>query len=248
MGMRGGGGSQMQMAVPFKGAVRVLVIATVASWFLLQILLEQFVLDTPWVTQLLALHPGKVLEFFIWQPVTYMFLHAMDPFHILFNMLILWWLGTELEQVWGARYFTLYYFVCGIGAAVIYSLITVVYSIVSGNLGPLVIPVVGASGAVFGMLLAYGILFGDRIVYFMFIFPMQARWFVMIIGGMEVIMLLNQGIGGGKVANLAHLGGIAAGYMMLVFTTWWRKRRKPPGASGRKLKLVVDNAKPKYWN
>jgi membrane associated rhomboid family serine protease len=97
--------------------------------------------------------------------------------------------------------------------------------------------------------LAYGILFGDRIVYFMFVFPMQARWFVVLLGAAELIMLINQGIGGGKVANLAHLGGIVAGYLTLVFTTWLKKRRKPPGSgSGRKLKLVVDNAKPKYWN
>lgn len=249
MGFRSpGGGSPMQMMVPFKGVVRFLVLATVATWFLLQILLEQFLLDTPLITQLFALHPGKVIEFFIWQPLTYMFLHSTDPFHILFNMLILWWLGTELEQTWGAKYFTIYYFASGIGAAIIYTIVTVLYSIISGNLSPLVIPVLGASGAVFGLLLAYGILFGDRVVYFMFIFPMQARWFVMLLGGVEVIMLINQGIGGGKVANLAHLGGILAGYLTLVFTTWWRRRRKPPGSGGRKLKLVVDNAKPKYWN
>ncbi len=251
MGFRspgGGGGSPMQMMVPFKGTVRLLIIVTVATWFLLQILVEQFLLDTPLVTQILALHPGKVIEFFIWQPLTYMFLHSTDPFHILFNMLILWWLGTELEQTWGSRYFTIYYFACGIGAGVIYTFVTVLYSIFSGNLTPLVIPVLGASGAVFGLLLAYGIIFGDRVVYFMFIFPMQARWFVVLLGAVEVIMLINQGIGGGKVANLAHLGGIVAGYLTLSFTTWWRRRRKPPGSGGRKLKLVVDNAKPKYWN
>lgn len=243
------GPTQFQMMVPFTGVVKKLVIINLAVWFVLQIIIEQFLLSSPWITGTFGLQPGQLLEFYIWQPVTYMFLHDVNPFHILFNMLILWWLGAELENQWGRRFFTLYYFVCGVGAALIYSAGVIGYSLLSGRLDPLYMPVIGASGAGFGLMLAYGIVFGERIVYFMFVFPLKAKYFVMILGAVELVMLLNQGIGGGgKVANLAHLGGIISGFLFLNFWTIWRRRRRPPGG-GRKLRLVVDNENtPKYWH
>ena len=252
MGFRGGN-NQFQMMIPFTKGVKVLVITSAVIWFLVQVVLEQFVLSQPYLTEIFALTPLKVIEFSLWQPVTYMFFHDLGPFHILFNMLILWWLGAELEQHWGTRFFMVYYFVCGVGAAIIYTLVTTIYSLTSGNLTVLAAPVIGASGAVFGLMLAYGIVFGERVVYFMFVFPMKARYFVMILGGIEFVMVLNNGIGGGKAANLAHLGGLISGFLFLVFWSRWskmKKRRKEGG--GRKLRLVVDNKEvrrgPKYWN
>jgi membrane associated rhomboid family serine protease len=112
-------------------------------------------------------------------------------------------------------------------------------------------------------MLAYGILFGERIVYFMMVFPMRAKWFVLILGAVEVATLLNSGIGGSQVANLAHLGGLASGFIFLRTYTWWQQRRWRNKSSkrGRGLKLVVDNDRsgdgkppggggdgPKYWN
>jgi membrane associated rhomboid family serine protease len=116
--------------------------------------------------------------------------------------------------------------------------------------------VVGASGAIFGLLLAYGMIFGERVVTFMMLFPMRAKYFVMILGGVEIATLL--GGGHGRVANLAHIGGLAAGFLFLqVYTrlqqSRWRKQGSKRG--GRGLRLVVNNPKndekkdgPKYWN
>lgn len=251
----GGGGPSFQMNIPFTKSVKTLVIANVVVWFFLQVILEQFFLSEPFVTQYFSLIPGKVIEFFVWQPITYMFLHDVGPTHILFNMLILWMLGSELEGHWGSRFFTVYYFVCGIGAALIYILVSTVYGLSSGNMQALYTPVLGASGAIFGLMLAYGIIFGERVVYFMFVFPMKARFFIMILGAVELVMILNNGIVGGKVANLAHLGGIISGFLFLTFWTRWSRGQKQRQTSkaGRKLRLVVDNNNeapkgPKYWN
>ena len=115
---------------------------------------------------------------------------------------------------------------------------------------------VGASGAVFGLLLAYGMIFGERIVYLVF-FPMRAKYYVMILGAVEAATLLNNG-GRSNVANLAHLGGIAAGYLFLQGYTRFQQsrwRKQSSKRSGRGLRLVVNNGKkdeekdgPKYWN
>src|SRR5688500_12187739 len=103
--MRGGGGPSMQMQIPFTKTVKSLVIVNVAIWFVVQVLVEQLLLKSPVITEALALTPGKILEsFFIWQPITYMFLHDVSPTHILFNMLVLWMIGSELESTWGSRF------------------------------------------------------------------------------------------------------------------------------------------------
>jgi membrane associated rhomboid family serine protease len=243
--------------MPLKGMVRNLVIANVAIWLILQVIVEQFFLSSPFVTHYMALVPGWVIErFFAWQPVTYMFVHSLSPLHILSNMLLLWWLGGELESHWGSRFFTSFYFASGIGAAVIYIIGVAIYSLVTGRIGGLDIPVVGASGAIFGLMMAYGIVFGERTVLFFFVFPMKARWLVIIMGAMEVVLVLNHGVAGSGVANLAHLGGLIAGFLFLWIVTRYRryKSRRDTKARGRKLTLVVDNNKsrgshdPKYWN
>jgi len=145
----------------------------------------------------------------IWQPLTYLFLHG-GLFHILFNMLTLWMFGTELERMWGSRFFTKYYFAAGLGAAAT----QVILSFVPGDFGDqmYLTTTIGASGAVYGVLLAYALYFPNRPIYMYFVFPIPAKYFVMILGG---ISLLSSVGGGGGVAHTAHLGGLVAGYLYL---------------------------------
>ncbi len=248
-------GPQFQTVVPFTKAVRALVITNVVIWVGLVLVLQGLILGNSLVFDWFALVPARVIsDFWIWQTFTYMFLHTTGVFHILFNMLILWWFGAELEARWGSKFFVTYYLVCGVGAGFIYLLGTVAYSLVTGHVLSLTAPLVGASGATYGLLLAYGLLFGDRVIYFMMLFPMKARFFVMIIGAVELFTMMDSGTGS-QVANLAHLGGLISGYIFLTFVTRWRSRQTSASAKrGRRLKLVVDNEKkppengPKYWN
>lgn len=240
------------MQMPMTKTVKWLLIANVACWVVIQILGEYALRLFP-ATSLLGMTPASVLyRYYFWQPFTYMFLHSMDVTHILFNMLMLWWLGAELEMRWGQRFFLTYYLVCGVGAAFIYIAGMWGYASMTGNINGLTVPVVGASGALFGLMLAYGVLFGERIVHFMMLFPMKAKYMVMILGAIQLFSMITNQAGG--VAYLAHLGGIIAGYIFLKSRQKWSdlkssiKYRK----RGRNLRLVVDNEKPKetpkYWN
>ncbi|MGZ3722261.1 MAG: rhomboid family intramembrane serine protease [Bdellovibrionales bacterium] len=253
-------GPQFQAVVPFKGAVKGLVIANVAVWLGLVLIPGLFMHNSMFV-DLFGLVPERVItSFWIWQVFTYMFMHASGVFHILFNMLILWWFGAELEGRWGNKFFLTYYLVCGVGAGIIYLLGTTLYAYISGNVTGMITPLVGASGATFGLLLAYGLLFGERVIYFMMLFPMKAKYFTMIIGGVELVTMMD-GSSGTQTANLAHLGGLVVGFVFLTFVARYRAGKSSgPSKRGRKLKLVVDNEReqdrkptsdqqgPKYWN
>jgi membrane associated rhomboid family serine protease len=152
-----------------------------------------------------GLVPGAVLgSFSVWQLVTYMFLH--DPYgfgHILFNMLTLYMFGADLERQWGRRAFLRFYFLCGIGAGVC----VVIANALAGSLNTRTI---GASGAIYGLLLAFGVLYPDRTVLFSFLFPIKAKYFVMIIGA--IAFLSSLGASEGSVSHFAHLGGMIFGY------------------------------------
>ena len=159
----------------------------------------------------LSLVPHDVIERgWIWQPATYMFLHG-GTFHILFNMLSLWMFGTDLELSWGSRFFARYYAVTGIGAGLVTVLVSLLpfqeaTSMYYGS-------TVGASGAIFGLLLAYGLYFPERRIYLYFLFPIPAKYFVMIFGG--VALLSSVSGGGGNLAHFTHLGGLVVGYVYL---------------------------------
>jgi membrane associated rhomboid family serine protease len=146
----------------------------------------------------------------LWRPFTYMFLHGGIG-HILFNMLALWMFGVELERMWGSRFFLKYYFVCGVGAALTTTLLAFVPLSIFDHLYTAL--TVGASGAIYGVLLAYALYFPNRPIYIYFVFPVPAKYFVMIMGGISLLSSLS-GPGGG-VAHTAHLGGIVAGYLYL---------------------------------
>ena len=165
----------------------------------------------PAVTLYLALVPAAIVErWFAWQPLTYMFLHD-GVFHILFNMLMLWMFGTDLERTWGTRFFLRYYFVAGIGAAVV----TVLLSLAPLPFADLLYytPTVGASGAIYGVLLAYGLMFPNRPIYLYLLFPIPARVFVLIMCAIALLSSISRG--GSNIAHSAHLGGLVVGYLYL---------------------------------
>ncbi len=163
----------------------------------------------PAITLRLGLQPQAVFtQFALWQPVTYMFLHDTGGVgHILINMLSLWMFGTELERTWGTRFFVKYYFVTGIGAAAT----TLLLSAFSDDIYYSV--TVGASGAIYGLLLGYGMYFPNRPIYMYFVFPIPAKYFVMIVGA--IAFLSSLGGPGGGIAHTAHLGGLVVGYLYL---------------------------------
>jgi len=171
--------------------------------FLLQIIIGKSLID--WF----GLHPFDVYKkFYIWQFLTYMFLHG-DFLHILLNMFILWMFGCEVERYWGNKEFLKYYFICGIGAGLFH----LIFNMSSH------IPVVGASGAIYGILIAFAMLFPDRLVI-LFPFPiaLKAKYWVIIFAALELTLGLSFGQSG--VAHFAHLGGMVIGFVYLKFG--WR--------------------------
>jgi membrane associated rhomboid family serine protease len=162
----------------------------------------------PVIRVYLGLIPAAVIEqFWIWQPLTYMFVHGGFS-HIAFNMLALWMFGTELERLWGTSFFLKYYFATGLGAAAA----TIVLSIIPLGFG-YHSDTIGASGAIYGLLLAFGLTYPDRPIYMYLLFPIPAKYFVMILGGISLLLSITDT--GGGIAHIAHLGGLVAGYLIL---------------------------------
>ncbi|MDA3920380.1 MAG: rhomboid family intramembrane serine protease [Salinisphaera sp.] len=158
---------------------------------------------------------GVTVGFAPWQLITYAFLHANFG-HLFFNMFGLWMFGRVIEQVWGDLRFLLYYVVCILGAAVTQLLFLFFYS--SGQIEP----TIGASGGVFGILLAFGMMFPNaRIMLLIPPIPMTAKWFVLGYGALELFF----GVTGTEagVAHFAHLGGMACGFVLLM--VWKRQGR-----------------------
>jgi membrane associated rhomboid family serine protease len=190
------------------------------------------------------------------QLVTYMFLHGGFT-HIFFNMFALWMFGYTLEHVWGPKRFLTYYFVTGIGAALVHMIVlwinisgiqsdvTAVMMAPSWSMNPgdpayinqasnymnelvilkMDVPTVGASGAVFGILLAFGMMFPNALIYLYFFFPIKAKWFVIAYGAMEIYFGFANNPGD-NVAHFAHLGGMLFGIFMILY---WRKKDRVHG-------------------
>jgi membrane associated rhomboid family serine protease len=166
----------------------------------------------------LMLFPAESPFFRLWQPVTYMFMHASWE-HVLFNMFTLWMFGRFIEYDMGSRRFLLYYMVCGVGAG----LIQLAVGLLTG--APLNVPTEGASGAIYGLLLAFAMIHpNDIIMPLIPPIPMKAKWAVLVFCAIELLM----GIGGSlfsldNVAHFAHLGGALFGFVLL---RMWLKRGK----------------------
>jgi membrane associated rhomboid family serine protease len=182
-------------------AVQTLILANIAV-FILQLLAR----TSPalrGIDHLFALVPNKFWgQLHLWQAFTYMFLHG-GLGHIFWNMFALWMFGPHLERAWGSREFIKYYFITGIGAGIIYAIFRFNSPI----------PMLGASGAVYGILLAFGVLYPDAIIFFGFIFPIRAKYAVLILGFLAFIFSVRGEVDG--IAHSAHLAGMAVGLVYL---------------------------------
>src|SRR5580704_10275513 len=197
---------------PISSAMKLLIGANVVVFIaqlVLPVITEAFGLHPAWVVpSVFSLRPEHSL--WIWQIATYMFLHG-GLFHILFNMLALWMFGAELERIWGTRYFLKFYFVTGIGAGIL----TVLFSLLPFGVSQQLYGsnIIGASGAIYGLLLAYALYFPDRPIYMYFVFPIPAKIFVLIMGAIAFYASFAGAAGG--VANATHLSGILVAYLYL---------------------------------
>lgn len=196
--------------------------------------------------QIFALVPRLAIgQFEIWQLFTYSFLHD-DPMHLFLNLVMLAFIGSELEMIWGKARFLRFYFFCTVIAALTYLVIQMARY--QGDT-----PMVGASGAIYGLLMAYGLLFGERVLLFMMIFPMKAKHFVWVLALVEFVSSVFSS--GNAMGSVAHLGGMAAGFGLLWGRAAWKvfKRQREEGAAQRQrearvkgashLKLVSNNPK-----
>jgi len=208
------------------------------------------------LTQSLALYFPENEHFRVWQFATHMFMHG-GLMHILFNMLALWMFGSQLETIWGKRYFLFFYFVCGIGAAAIYTAINyyqfnAIYTLLTDTglshfdindmieksvyptnilteaqaqqlIGTFQTPMVGASGAIYGILVAFAFNFPNHKLMLIFIpYPIAAKYFVPALIALDLFSgVTGFSIFGGGVAHFAHVGGAVIALLMMIF---WRKK------------------------
>ena len=197
----------------FTNAIKVLISINFVI-FILQTLSRSESLFFP----LFGLVPKLVWsEKMIWQPVTYLFFHG-GIWHVLINMFVLWMFGSELERLWGKNHFLKFYFITGVGSG----LATMLVNVQS------ITPVVGASGAVYGVLLAYGLTYPNRTVYLYGIIPIKSLWFVLGIGFIAFMSSFNNM---SQVSHVTHLSGMLIGYFMIkkpikLKGLWFQLRKK----------------------
>lgn len=163
----------------------------------------------------------------LWQLFTYMFLHG-DIFHIVFNMLALWMFGGTLEAKWGTKKFIRYYFLCGIGGGIATCLL-------SPNS---TIPSIGASAGIFGILVAYGMMFPESIILLFGLFPMKAKYFVILFGLIELLACIRYTPDG--IGHFAHLGGLVVGYLYLKNILSWNRIKSKEKKKKEKVEKKVD--------
>jgi len=199
--------------------IKLLLITNVIVFLLQHYINNQLIITFalwPIAPDILSLNP-ELDRFMLWQLFSYSFLHG-NLTHLFFNMYALWLFGVQLENLWGSRTFTIYYFVCVIGAGLVQLLVSS-SAVESGAY----YPTIGASGGVFGVLLAYGLFFPNRIIILLIPpIPIKAKWFVLIYGVLELWFGITGPATG--VAHFAHLGGMFFGLILIYY---WKKH--PPG-------------------
>jgi membrane associated rhomboid family serine protease len=209
----GGGGYTFNISEYFPRAIKTICIACIAVFFV-QVISRFMFGEAGWAfwVHWFGLVPAEVTHVgFVWQLGTYLFLHA-TIWHILFNLLYLAMFGADLEHMWGARKFTTYFFVCGVGAGLIDVIVRTALDphAVAGS----VIPTIGASGAIYGVLLACAVIMPHRQVY---LFPLPVtismRLLIFILGAIEFFSTF--GLTGDNVSHVCHLGGMLVGYIYL---------------------------------
>lgn len=179
-------------------AIKILIVANVAVFFL-----ENMLGIEPLLNRYLGLVPSSVInDYYVWQFFTYMFLHG-GLWHLVINMVVLWMFGSEIERYWGRKEFLGYFFITGVGSAIL----TTVFSYNSS------VPIVGASGAIYGVLLAYGMMFPNRTILLYFLIPVKVKYFVLFIGGVAFISSITDKTG--SISHLTHLTGMLIGYIYM---------------------------------
>lgn len=161
---------------------------------------------------------GSAPGFWPWQLISYSFLHGSLG-HLFFNMFALWMFGMQVENRWGSDRFGIFYFSCVLGAALTHLLFvpSAQTSVMGGSFAQAAIPTVGASGGVYGILLAFGMMFPNQPIYLWFLFPIKAKWLVAGFGALELYSAVTGTSAG--VANFAHLGGMVFGFLLIQY---WR--------------------------
>jgi membrane associated rhomboid family serine protease len=231
---RGYGGYRFDISGYFPRAIKTICIICVSVFFLQEISKLLFgAAGWNWWLVWLGLVPSEVRGGFIWQPFTYIFLHG-GILHILFNLLYLAMFGADLEHSWGARKFYTYFFICGVGAGIIEIVVKLILD-PSGR-GTSTFPTIGASGAIYGVLLAVAVIMPHRQVW---VFPLPVtvsmRVFVIVMGAIEFFSTI--GATGDGVSHVCHLGGMLVGYIYLrrgsygysvrnYFSDWKKQRLK----------------------
>jgi rhomboid family protein len=190
---------------PVTRTVKILIITNVAVFLILafselagsHVLISYF-----------GLIPARVThQLMLWQLVTYMFLHA-EILHLFFNMLTLFMFGNDLERYWGTERFLKYYFITGIGAGVCSWLVAMDSAAAT----------IGASGAIYGLLLAYGLLYPNRIIFLNFLIPVKVKYLVLLMGAIAFFSSLSSRESG--ISHIAHLGGMLVGLVFLKGKDW----------------------------
>ncbi len=211
--------------------------------------LATIAMDMVWhidLAQYLGLHYIGASDFRPYQFVTYMFMHGSFA-HLFFNMFALWMFGNAIENAWGPKRFLIFYFVCGIGAGLTQELVQYIqfsdiHNFQNVNLGGRIVPVedylnmlttVGASGAVYGILLAFGMMWPNSMIYLYFLIPIKTKWFVLIYGLLELFTGFSSI---DNVAHFAHVGGMVFGLLLILY---W-KNQGNGGNSRFKIKFKKD--------
>lgn len=203
-------------------AVRGIFLANLAVFILfLLLVLWRNLQETLFI--LLSQTPALVVgKFFLWQPVTYMFLH-LGPFHLLMNMLVLWFFGPRLEYRWGTPAFLRFYFVAGIGAGLFH----LVVSLLTGNAHQ---TMAGASGAIYGILLAYALYYPNDTVLLYFVFPVKIKYLMIFIGLLTFFSSVSGAQSG--ISHITHLGGLLVAFVYLRGWRFLSGGGGPRGGSG----------------
>ncbi len=210
---------QISPVPPLTPVTKTLIIICVVA-YLTDFILSHlgFKIEELALNEIFGLVPYLVRErAWLWQFLTYIFMHG-HPLHILLNMLILWYFGAEIEMKMGASRFLKFFLFCGIGAGIFNFAVNIGFSDVTR----LTHPIIGASGAIFGILAAYGIFFGNRYFLVFFLFPMKAKYFVLLMAAIELVMGVEANVQD-NVAHFAHLGGLGMG-AIFVYLTYIRPR------------------------
>jgi membrane associated rhomboid family serine protease len=207
-------GSRIRWGDMFTPAIRNIIIACTAVLFLQTLLKDFFAIEeTIWFQLQFGLVPLAVTHLFrIWQPFTYLFLHE-GIWHLFFNMLFLYFFGVDLERAWGTRRFYIYYFIAGIGAGLTTVLVKTLLHAFGMNVS-LTIPTIGASGAIYGVLVAAAIMFPDRQVW-LFPFPITVPMKLLVTGSIVIEFFLSLEMNGDRIGHVTHLGGALVGYLYL---------------------------------